>query len=190
MNRKLTTAQAAVFVGVSDQTVANWIDQGHLPAGRTAGGHRRIETGDLVAFLKKQKLRVPPGLGRAFPTILIVDDDPEVAAWLCRAIAASYPDCRTLVANDGYSAGEIVIAEKPDVVILDLYMPGLDGFAVCRKMKSRPSTNETIVIALTGYHSPEVERDILGAGAVACLAKPVAFNVIHQLLNKLLAAKQ
>lgn len=189
MRKKLTTAQAARLLGVSDQTIANWIDHGQLPAGRTAGGHRRVEADDLVAFLKKQKLRVPAELIQSVPTILVIDDDQGVATWLAQAISSNRHDCRVLIANDGYSAGEIVTAERPGVVILDLYMPGMDGFEVCRKIKSRESTRNTVVLAITAHPSDEAQEAILDAGAATCLPKPLKMETLFQLLDNFLPGK-
>jgi excisionase family DNA binding protein len=183
MKKALTTTQAARLLGVSDQTIANWVDQGQLPAGRTGGGHRRIEPDDLVAFLVKQNLRVPIELIGTTSAILIVDDDPGVGQWMSRVIGEQHGHCRVLVAQDGYAAGEIVTAERPGIVILDLYMPGLDGFEVCRRIKSRPSTRDTVVIAITAHPSPDAERAILDAGAAVCLSKPISAVQLGQVLG-------
>ena len=186
MSKALSTTQVAKLLRVSDQSVANWIDQEKLAAGKTPGGHRRVETDDLVVFLKKQKLRIPPELVTDAATVLIVDDDPAVGKLLSRVVSSEHPDCRILVALDGFSAGEIVAAEQPNVVILDLYMPGLDGFEVCRRIKARFATRDVAVIAITANHTPEAEQAIRDAGAVACLAKPVDLDALHQLVRSLL----
>ena len=78
MMKSLTTTQVARLLGVSDQSVANWVDHGKLRAGKTPGGHRRIEADDLVEFLKRQELRIPAELACPEPGILIVDDDAQV----------------------------------------------------------------------------------------------------------------
>jgi excisionase family DNA binding protein len=186
MNRKLTTSQTARLLGVSDQTIANWIDQGRLQAGRTPGGHRRVEADDLVEFLKKQKLRIPQELGRTNPMFLVVDDEQAVTEWLAEAIRRYFPDCQVMVANDGYAAGEIVTAERPEVVILDLYMPGINGFEVCRKIKTGETTHDTIVVAMTARPSSEVEQASLEAGASAYLPKPIKSEELVRLLTSLL----
>ena len=186
MNRKLTTSQTARFLGVSDQTIANWIDQGRLPAGRTPGGHRRVEADDLVEFLKKQKLRIPQELARTSPMLLVVDDEPAVTGWLAQTIQRDFPDCQVMVANDGYAAGEIVTAQRPEVVLLDLYMPGMDGFEVCRRIKAGDATRETVVVAMTANPSPEAEQAALEAGASAYLPKPIKSEHLARLLTSLL----
>jgi excisionase family DNA binding protein len=185
MNRRMSTAQVARLLDVSGQSVANWIDQGQLRAARTPGGHRRVETQDLLGFLRRQKFRVPPELeAGGAPTILVVDDDPGVGAWLQKTIQQERPDSRVLLASDGYSAGEITVQEKPDLVILDLYMPGLDGFAVCQKIKSRPATRDIVVVVITAHPSPEAEKAALKAGASAYLVKPLEIQTLRDVLLK------
>jgi two-component system, OmpR family, response regulator VicR len=189
MSQNYSTAQVAQLLGVSDQSVANWIDQRKLRAAHTPGGHRRVARGDLVEFLTSHEFSVPPELaGDAAPVILVVYGDPAATARLSKAIRSQRPDCRVLTASDGYSAGEIVIAEKPDVVLLDLSMPGLDGAAVCKRIRSHPATRRTVVVAVASHRSPKAERKLRKAGAAACLSQPVAPNQLHQALRLFLPA--
>ncbi len=181
---KLSTLQAAKLLGVSDQSVANWVDSGQLKAGRTPGGHRRIEPDDLVAFVKRQKLRIPAGLLSANPTVLLVDDEKELAQWLASVLQAECPGYRVLLAHDGFLAGQIIASERPDVVVLDLHLPGVDGFEVCRRIKADPHTRNISVIAVTGYASPEAERSIMDAGASAYMPKPLEAKAICQLVRE------
>jgi len=172
MRKNLTTSAVARLLGVAVGSVSNWIDQGRLKAGRTPGGHRRIAADDLVEFLRHQKLPVPAELV-APPKILVVDDEPSVTEWLAAEIRARRPDWEVVEAHDGFRAGELVGSLRPDVVILDLRMPGLDGFEVCRRIKAGPKTKDTAVIAITAYPSPEAEERILACGAQAYLTKPL-----------------
>jgi excisionase family DNA binding protein len=188
MNKKLSTTQIARMLGVSDQSIANWIDQGQIKAGRTPGGHRRVEADDLVVFLKHQKLRVPPELYSTAPAILVVDDEPAVAQLVAQIVQKARPEYRVLCAHDGYAAGEAVAAEHPVAVVLDLYMPGLDGFSVCQRLKANQRTADVVVIAMTAYPSSEAEQKILGAGAAVCLTKPLDIPSFCRQLDALVPA--
>ena len=106
-------------LGVAVGSVANWIDQNQLKAGRTPGGHRRVQAVDLVAFLKQQNLPIPAELTPT-TTILVVDDEPAISTWVAEKIKEHIPNCIALQANDGFSAGELVGTVNPRVVILDL----------------------------------------------------------------------
>ena len=171
--KRLTTYQISNMLEVSDQSVSNWIDSGLLPAERTPGGHRRVDREDLIAFLKKQNMRIPPELPSAPPTILVVDDDPQVAQWISTILTENCPGFRILVAFDGFTAGKMIAVERPDLVILDLFMPGMDGFEVCRQIKTDPKTQTIAVVAITAQPSVESEKAIRKAGAEWYLQKPL-----------------
>jgi excisionase family DNA binding protein len=170
--------EAARMLGVAVSSVSKWIDTGKLVAGRTPGGHRRIERDDLVRFLRKQKLRIPAELEPSRPKVLIVDDEKPIAQWLAEKVRERFPGCEVILAFDGYSAGEMIGLSKPEVIILDLHMPGLDGFEICRSVKSNPLLKDASVIAITGDCSDVIRRRILRMGAAACLLKPVDLDVL------------
>jgi len=176
----LSTSEVARLLGVAAGSVANWIDQGQLRAGRTPGGHRRVAVDDLRAFLHQQNLPVPPELTEVCPTVLIVDDEPAVAQWLATELAAARSTWQVRQAYDGFAAGQMVGSLRPRVVVLDLKMPDLDGYEVCRRIKSDPLTQATAVIAMTAYPSPESEKKILECGARVCLSKPFEIDRLLQ----------
>lgn len=184
MNRTLSTTRVAALLGVSGQTIANWIDQGQLRAGRTPGGHRRVEALDLLAFLEARRLPVPAELVDRPATLLVVEDDAQVGPWLVRQLESARPDLRVLLAQDGFRAGELVARERPQTVLLDLYLPGLDGFEVCRRLKAHQDTAAITVIAMSANNTPEVRETILEAGAVAFLPKPVDFSRLLAMLQQ------
>ena len=78
-----------------------------------------------------------------------------------------------LVAQDGFAAGDIVASRQPRVVILDLRMDGIDGFEVCRRIKAKPETADSFVIAATAYPTAQAKRRIQRCGANAFLTKPI-----------------
>lgn len=178
MRKSLSTSAVARLLGVAASSVAKWIDQGQLKAGRTPGGHRRVEADDLVEFLRRQKLPVPSELAASLRRILIVDDDVSLAQLIASEIREQFPDCEVLEAYDGFSAGELVGSWRPTVVILDIRMPAIDGYEVCRRIKARKAAKDVAVIAMTAYPSPESETRILQCGARVCLTKPVTAAVL------------
>jgi len=172
MKNTLSTIAVAKLLGVAVASISTWIDAGQLKAGRTPGGHRRVAKEDLIAFLRRQGLPIPPEL-QTTPRILVVDDEQSVTEWITREIKSEHPNYEIFQANDGYTAGEIVTASKPNVVILDLRMPGMDGFEVCRRIKSREETKDISVIAITAHPSDEVQHRIRESGARAYFEKPL-----------------
>ena len=185
MAKNLSTFAIAKMLHVDPGSVANWIDQGLLKAHRTPGGHRRVGQDDLVTFLREHKMPVPDGLAPATTAVLIVDDEPAIAQLVSRTIKAAHPEFEVHTANDGFSAGTIVASLKPDLVVLDLRMPGMDGFEVCKFIKSSNDSKHAQVIAMTAYPSPENQQRILDCGARIFLAKPLDMD---QLLTEVTSA--
>ena len=173
MAKNFSTFALAEMLQVDPGSVANWIDQDLLKAYRTPGGHRRVSTEDLLAFLKEHRMPIPPELATPPIRVLIVDDEPAVTQLVARAVKAAHPEFEVLEANDGFGAGTIVATLKPEVVILDLRMPGMDGFEVCRLIKSNETMKNCEVLAMTAYPSPQNERRILDCGARVCFSKPL-----------------
>ena len=180
MGRSLTTFKIAEMLQVNASSVANWIDQGLLPAHRTPGGHRRVTSEDLVRFLREHKMPVPSDLEVPMARILVVDDEPALTQMITRALKAARPDYEVSEAHDGFRAGQMVATLRPDVVILDLRMPGMDGFEVCKLTKSQDNTRHAVVLAMTAFPSPDSERRIRQCGAMECFTKPLDIEHLLQ----------
>jgi len=178
LKNTLSTVTIARLLGVTVASISKWIDAGQLKAGRTPGGHRRVTREELIAFLQRQKLPIPPELKVSPPRVLVVDDEVSITKWITKEIKLEHPNFEVFEAHDGFSAGEIVASSKPDVVVLDLRIPGIDGFKICRRIKSREETNDTAIIAMTAYPSEQAERRILESGARACLSKPFEIGIL------------
>src|SRR5919106_5593260 len=92
--------------------------------------------------------------------VLVVDDDPTIRDVL--RVMLGFEGCQVVDAPDGESALVIFAATRPNVVILDVTMPGMDGIEVCRQLKSSPHSSR--VVMLTARDHPEDERRALEAG--------------------------
>ncbi|MDP2309169.1 MAG: hybrid sensor histidine kinase/response regulator [Pseudomonadota bacterium] len=116
--------------------------------------------------------RLPSGVAAegARPTVLIVDDDAVNRLLLCAWLGRTYD---VVEACDGFEALDVLAATNPDVVILDVMMPGLDGIEVCRRIKARPDAGYLPVILLTALGEQESRNAGLEAGADDFLSKPV-----------------
>ena len=198
MNEKavFTTFEAAKLCHVSPLSIINWVNAGRLPAFRTPGGHRRIRREDLVKFMKENGIPLDPSLsaGSGRSKVLVVDDDATIRDVLAEHLSSRENPYEVMTASDGFEAGRLVATFKPDVVLLDLRMPGMDGFQVCRTIKADPESSTTIVIAMTGYHTPETEAKIKECGAIECYAKPVESSILAKSidvqLEKAIASRQ
>jgi CheY-like chemotaxis protein len=117
--------------------------------------------------------------------VLVVDDEVAIRDALSAHLSVRTPSYEVMTASDGFEAGRLVATFRPDVVLLDLRMPGMDGFQVCRTIKADPETSSTVVIAMTGYHTPETEAKTLECGAVRCFAKPVDSATMSEFIDGL-----
>ena len=166
----LTAKEVAELLMVSTNSVRVWTDKGMLKAETTLGGHRRFPRAEIERLMK---LRTPAPVPEKLPSVLIIDDERALAETLADGLSEALPGIRVETAHDGFEGGLKASATNPDIILLDLMMPGLDGFEVCRLLKREPATRHIRVIAITGFPSEENVRSILQAGAERCLAKPL-----------------
>jgi len=183
-----TTFEAAKLCHVSPLSIINWVNASRLPAFRTPGGHRRIRREDLARFMRENGIPLPEELrdGSGRPRVLVVDDEAGIREVIAESLSRRPVPYDVMMAADGFEAGRLVATFRPDVVLLDLRMPGLDGFQVCRTIKGDSETAATVVIAMTGYHTVETEARIVECGAVRCLSKPIEPSAIAALIDAVL----
>ena len=183
-----STFDIARMLEVVPGTVANWINNGKLNAFTTLGGHRRVPVEDLLTFLKKNSIPVPEFLANSSgrKRVLIVEDDEKFLKLIVKAFK-SLKAVESLTATDGFQAGQLVESRQPDLVILDIMLPDINGFKVCEMIKAR--NKNTRVIAITGYDSEDIKTKILSAGADAYLIKPFQFKILFEHVNNLLGLK-
>lgn len=171
----LTPNEVAELLMVSPTTVRHWASEGKLKSALTPGGHRRFMRSEVARFARQNNLVLPlPDSDNT--RILIVDDDKSIGDLLTRMFERSPVPCETMITDSGFEAGRLIDTFKPHIVLLDLMMPGIDGFEVCRNIKSDPTTRAIRVIAMTGYSDAQNVSRILDSGAETCLSKPFEFD--------------
>lgn len=186
-----TTYETGKICHVDLSTVIDWVEKGLLPAYRTPGGHRRIKKDDLVEFMKKYRLPLPPEWSeKKKKKILIIDDEPKIQSFCMRALKKMNLDCEIETAEDGFSGGKKLSDALPDLVILDLRLPGIDGFELCQKIRLDARLEKTKILAITAYDSPETKEKIIASGANAYLAKPFDVTDLMRSVEKLLLEEE
>lgn len=172
--RTYTTHDIARFCDVYPSSVNNWIASGKLKAYQTGGGHHRVTRPDLLAFLEERNVPIPPELAAAgAKKLIIVDDDEEMARVMQKAFGRHPKLFRTELCGDGVEALIRIGQEPPDLVILDVVLPKMDGVQVCRVLKSRPETRDIKIIAVSGKKLPFSEKKLEEAKVDAFFRKPV-----------------
>ena len=166
----LTTGEAAKYCGVNFRTVIRWIERGRLKAYKLPGrGDHRIQTQDFVSFLRDNQMPVPPELMGANNRVLIIEDQPEMASAIKRALRrAGYA---VEVAKDGFVAGALLLSHKPALVTLDLKMPGIDGYQVLTFIREHEEHNQVKVLVISAETREGLDR-AMSTGADAVLPKP------------------
>lgn len=179
-----TTFQVAKFLGVSLPTVVNWIDAGRLEAHRTPGGHRRIAHNALVAFARSHAYPLSRDFvdAHAANKVLVVDDERDFAE-LVREYLELKAGYTVEMAHSGFHAGFAVARFKPDLILMDIMMPDMDGFQVLELLRSDPETRHIPVLACTAYRDPEVEARIQDIGFDGFIEKPLRLEALVSMIR-------
>jgi excisionase family DNA binding protein len=185
-SRYLTSGQVSKACDVSLVTVKKWINQGKLKAFRTPGSHYRVPVEEFERFRAAYGfLADDPS---EHPRILVVDDEPEMVALVSEALRGLRPVPKLDAAFDGYEGILKVGTFRPHLLVLDLRMPGLDGFAVCARIKAGPATRATRILVITAYPEDSARERALESGADAFLTKPFTLKALRAQVKELLKA--
>ena len=121
------------------------------------------------------------------PRLLVVDDQPTNIQVLYRVFA---DDCQVFMATSGTQALQTARQESPDVILLDVMMPDMDGYEVCRQLKQDSATRDIPVLFVTAHHEPQEETRGLEAGAVDFITKPINPSVVRARVRTHLTLKR
>lgn len=186
--RTYTTHDIARFCDVYPSSVVNWISDGRLKAYSTPGGHHRVTREDLIAFLERFRIPLPRELAARPARVLIVDDDLELTKVVARAFGRRPERFAVEVCHNGIEALIRIGQEPPDLVVLDIVLPKMDGLQVCRVLKSKPETRRVKIVAISGRKPPFNEKKPGEAGIDAFLRKPLDLFELVDAAEGLLAA--
>ncbi|MCB9758849.1 MAG: response regulator [Alphaproteobacteria bacterium] len=183
-----TTYQVSKILGVSLPTVVNWVNSGKLNAHRTPGGHRRIARGDLILFAREYNYPLSDDFlnqssGRR--RIVIVDDEQDFSD-MVRDYLTIKGKFDVQVADSGFPAGFIVARFKPDLILLDIMMPDMDGFEVLRMLRAGRDTQHIPVIACTAYRDVQIERRIQEEDFDGFIQKPLKLDELLSMIQEAL----
>jgi excisionase family DNA binding protein len=190
MEDTLTVFTASKYCNVSSKTIINWVEAGHIKAYKTVGGHRRIKKSNLESFMQSQGIPIPEtsdGLGRK--KILVVDDDMIIVESIVQALEEDKFDYEVISASDGFEAGLQVNHFRPDLLILDIMMPDIKGYEVCKKIKENPATKNIKILVLSAYLDDEKFATMKEYGADLCLSKPIPLPRLKDEVATLLGLK-
>ena len=185
-----STREAADRLGVSLRTVQLWSEAGVLRAWKTPGGHRRILESSVEELLRKRGSEIARRAESGRYQVLIVEDEPDfrrlfelhLGSWDLPIELHSVPS--------GFDALVRIGAARPDLLITDLRMPGIDGFEMLRAMQASEAISDLEVIVVTALTQHTIaERGGLPE-RITVLHKPLRFDDLRQRLLQLIERRQ
>lgn len=172
------------MVGADPSSVNRWIDSGRLKAYRTPGGHRRVLAEDLVSFLGELGIPLPSELRPAGSFSLLLCDGEDASLKTLRKGLLRLE--RELEIRTCTSALEALIQtgiRRPDVLLIDVALGGIDATEVCRRIKANPETRAVVLIASAARATTQLENKLREAGAIGLLGKPVKPAALLELVR-------
>ena len=196
----MTTREAAEALGVATRTVQLWVESGVLTAWKTAGGHRRIARAALEELLvERNKVMHPTTPESELPArnrravdaaappevlkLLIVEDDPNIMRLYQMWVQSWNFKVDLTLAHNGYEGLLLIGQLRPDVVLTDLMMPGMDGFQLVRSLKGSKLGFASVKLVVVSSLS---RQDIQNRGGlpedVDIFEKPIPFERIEAIV--------
>lgn len=166
-----TTGEAAKICKVSQQTIIRCFDSGQLKGFRVPGSRfRRIPREQLYAFMRDNGIPTD-ALESGKRKVLIVDDDEELVELISDVLERD-GRFEVRVANNGFDAGMVVKEYRPDLVVLDIMLPDINGKEVCQRIRADANLEDVRVICISGMVEEDKVGELMAAGANDFMHKP------------------
>lgn len=185
MKTVFTTGEAAKICKVSQQTIIRCFDSGQLKGFRVPGSRfRRIPRDALYRFMRENNIPTD-ALESGRRKILVVDDDPAVVE-LIKDVLSKDGRFETKDVNNGFQAGMLAKDYHPDLIILDVMLPDINGQAVCELIRNDPSMEDIKIICISGMVEEDKIADLHKSGANDFLHKPLDIDELIRRICRLL----
>jgi two-component system, OmpR family, response regulator RpaA len=181
MKTVFTTGEAAKICKVSQQTIIRCFDSGQLKGFRVPGSRfRRIPRNELYQFMRDNGIPTD-ALESGKRKILVVDDDAELVELITDVLDK---DGRFEVrsVNNGFDAGMMVKEYHPDLIVLDVMLPDINGKEVCQRVRSDATMDDVKIICISGMVEQDKIDDLRASGADDFLQKPFE---VEQLIDRI-----
>jgi excisionase family DNA binding protein len=189
MKTVFTTGEAAKICKVSQQTIIRCFDSGQLKGFRVPGSRfRRIPRDVLYKFMKDNGIPTD-ALESGKRKALIVDDDAELVELISDALLVDGRfELRT--ADNGFDAGMMVKEYHPDILVLDVMLPDINGKEVCQRVRNDSSMDDVRIICISGMVEQDKIQDLKDAGADHFVQKPFETDYLVERICRLLDIEQ
>jgi excisionase family DNA binding protein len=177
MKTVFTTGEAAKICKVSQQTIIRCFDSGQLKGFRVPGSRfRRIPRELLYSFMRENGIPTD-ALDSGKRKVLVVDDDEDLVELICDALDRDGRfDIRSV--NNGFGAGMLIKEFRPDLVVLDVMLPDINGKEVCQLVRSDKSMDNVRIICISGMVETSKIQELRDAGADEFMKKPFDVDVL------------
>jgi len=177
MKTVFTTGEAAKICKVSQQTIIRCFDSGQLKGFRVPGSRfRRIPRNELFSFMRENGIPTD-ALESGKRRVLVVDDDEELSELIADVLNRDGRfEVRTV--NNGFDAGMMVKEYRPDLIILDVMLPDINGKEVCQRVRMDKTMDGVRIICISGMVEPEKVRELKAAGAEDFMQKPFEIEAL------------
>jgi two-component system response regulator RpaA len=185
MKTVFTTGEAAKICKVSQQTIIRCFDSGQLKGFRVPGSRfRRIPREALYRFMKENSIPTD-ALESGKRRVLIVDDDQAVVD-LISDVLSNDSRFETRVVNNGFGAGMLAKEYHPDLIVLDVMLPDINGQAVCELIRKDPTMSDIKIICISGLIEEDKIAELKTSGADDFLSKPLDIDELVRRVCRLL----
>ena len=185
--------EVANICGVVNQTAINWIRNGYLKAFSTPGGQYRIYLEDLVDFMKERNMKIPVDVLDSYQnnrplsaSILVVDDDKGLNQVVTKYLEKEFPNSTIYQDFDGFEAGTIIGEKKPNIILLDLDLPGVNGEDLYKKINTSEDYGKPIVCVMTASKEESIIEKFKEMGALHYFIKPLNLVEIADSVYKII----
>ncbi len=187
----LSTTSVARYCRVSGVQVNRWIKDGKLKGYRYPGGRYKVSKKNFRDFLEQNNI---PVIEKFFEEnrqvkIMIGEDDVDFAKSILQVLEDEFPDYEVRAASDGYEVLLCMGSFIPDILLLDMKMPKINGLEVCQRVKSTDELHEVKIVAMTGNSATFTREVVLQNGADEYLVKPFERTELLGVIGKLIGRK-
>lgn len=189
-----TTIETARLLGLAVRSVQLMVDRGELEAWKTPGGHRRISKVSVERWIAVNRMNVSSGgstgAGRAesrAPRVLLVEDSSHFQNLVSLLVREQYPEVELHVADDGIAGLAMYGQLQPQVLIVDILLPGIDGATLIASLRSHPQFANSELIVMTSLDEQQRAPYAFALAGVPVAHKLQLVAQLDPLLRKALA---
>ena len=177
-----TTIEVAGLLGMAVRSVQLMVDRGELEAWKTPGGHRRISRASVERWLASRQSGIRPGAeigtaarrdtARRAPRVLLIEDSVHFQNLVRLLLAQKFPQVELHIADEGFAGLAMAGQLQPEVLLVDILLPGIDGATLITSLRSHPQFRRSRLIVITSLDEGQREPYSFALAGVPVVHKP------------------